>query len=170
MKKPFLVTISAAALVSGAASCSDGSSNMTHNPPPPEVHRNPPMTPDPVPSGAASTASSSGLPKWEDIPSPHPVGATNPPSPFLIVTPEGACYKVWEGGMIPGGPDRVENCGQSCKGTHIECTSKATTLLAAYRAAASASASASSTPPSVSSGGPVEPPKIHRNPPPPTKK
>jgi hypothetical protein len=169
MKKPFLITISAA-LVTTAASCTPGASNGANSADPPRNPPDPTQSPTithnpPMPTVAASTAppsasSSSGLPHWEDVASTHPVGATNPPSPYLVVTPEGACYKVWEGGMTRGGPDRVEACGNACKGTHIECTPKAAELLAAYRPAPVASGSS----------GPSTPPPIHRNPPPPSKK
>jgi hypothetical protein len=41
------------------------------------------------------------LPNWDDVPSKHPEGATNPPAPVLNVTRDGSrCFKTFEGGMV----------------------------------------------------------------------
>jgi len=67
------------------------------------------------------------LPTWDEVKSGHPEGATNPPIPELIVTPDGECYKDWRAGMLPPAPgepvgDRVQECaeGVDC-GTRIQC-------------------------------------------------
>ncbi len=79
---------------------------------------------------------SSGLPRLEDLKSPHPEGATNPPSLYLIVSTTGQCFGRWEGGMLPSKGDRVEDCGDAkCVGTEVQCPPKAATLLTAYSAA-----------------------------------
>lgn len=76
------------------------------------------------------------LPAWDDVPSGHPEGATNPPMPELVVTPEGDCFKRWVSPMKrPTGPrgNRVEACVEDC-GTAIVCPPEAEALLAAWRA------------------------------------
>lgn len=94
---------------------------VTANPPPPDMDRIPPLVGD----GSARERLAlfqSGLPTWDDVKSPHPEGATNPPSPVLLVTPDGRCFKSWEGGMIPPGPDRVEAVTTPATGTtQINC-------------------------------------------------
>ena len=76
----------------------------THNPPPTE-NPPPPM-----------------LPSWDDVKSTHPEGATNPPHPILVVTPDGAhCFKQFVGGMSQGPPDHVQACGPDECGTEIVC-------------------------------------------------
>lgn len=95
--------------------------------PPP---RNPPPTnPPPV-----------DLPTWDDVKSTHPEGATNPPHPILIVSPDGArCFKQFVGGMIPGPPDHVQACGEDECGTEITCPQpRASELLAASKASETA--------------------------------
>jgi hypothetical protein len=114
------------------AGCGSKDTERTANPPPPEPAEQPeepvlpPMNP-PTP-----------LPTWDDVRSGHPPGATNPPRPELIVTPDGDCYKRWRPGMLapqPGEPhgDRVEACEADC-GVAIVCPDKAETLLAEWRA------------------------------------
>lgn len=62
------------------------------------------------------------LPRWEDVPSGHPEGATNPPSPSLIMDAQGRCYKLWEGGMMRTDGDRViTTCDAGQCGTEISC-------------------------------------------------
>ncbi|MCO4745471.1 MAG: hypothetical protein KC912_11835 [Proteobacteria bacterium] len=81
----------------------------------------------------------SNLPAWDEVASGHPEGATNPPSPFLLVTPDGDCYKGWRGAMMPPRPgevigDRVQVCeeGADC-GTAIQCPEpRASELLEAH--------------------------------------
>ena len=75
------------------------------------------------------------LPTWDEVKSGHPEGATNPPTPELVVTPEGDCYKNWRSGMAAPtreeprgltiyasvGNDRIQDCeGVDC-GTLIQC-------------------------------------------------
>jgi hypothetical protein len=53
------------------------------------------------------------LPTWESVGSGHPEGATNPPSPVLVVTREPlGCYKAWEGGMRPPAPEVMRTGGR----------------------------------------------------------
>jgi hypothetical protein len=112
--------------------CSGSGSQRTHNPPPPDPLPEPipEVVPQPVP---ALPVPSSGMPTWDEVPSPHPEGATNPPSPVLIVTPERRCYKRWVSPFLPAEKhqDRVEACGDSCGGTEIQCPPEADELLAA---------------------------------------
>ncbi len=92
---------------------------------------------------AADTNAGDGaaLPGWDDVPSPHPPGATNPPSPVLLVTAEGACFKQWVSPMLPRElhEDRVVDACPSADpavgdcGTAITCPPKAAELLAAKR-------------------------------------
>ena len=78
-------------------------------------------------------------PMWDDVPSGHPKGATNPPIPELIVTPEGQCFKRWVSPMAmnPGGIgpkvlpcDPADHCG-----TPIQCPDKAAQVLADHASA-----------------------------------
>lgn len=92
----------------------------------------PPMNPPPPPP----------LPRWDEVESSHPKGATNPPSPVLEVSVNGdRCWKAWRGGMVRapleeaaiGG--RVILEGQVGSGTEIVCPSpQAEQLLHTWRA------------------------------------
>jgi len=69
------------------------------NPSPPPVLRNPPP-PEPPPGPGAAP-----LPTWDEVPSTHPKGATNPPRPVLVVLEDGSrCWKEWVSPMLPPGP------------------------------------------------------------------
>jgi hypothetical protein len=64
------------------------------------------------------------LPTWDSVESGHPEGATNPPFPVLILTPEGDCYKDWVSpmkGPSPNDRDRVQACGPDECGTRVQC-------------------------------------------------
>jgi len=85
-------------------------------------------TPDlPTEEGPAPETADGELPTWDEVKSGHPEGATNPPIPELIVTPDGDCYKDWRPGMLlppPGEPvgDRIQECGEGVDcGTRIQC-------------------------------------------------
>ncbi len=108
----------------------------TMNPPPPEIDTDRPTPSAEAETPAAPPASAEEalvkpepirvnpprpLPKWDDVPSKHPEGATNPPSPVLIVTPDGDCYKRWEGGMLPSKGNRVEAVTADASTTKIQC-------------------------------------------------
>lgn len=97
----------------------------TANPPPPvpapvpaqDDALEPPMVNPPPP-----------LPTWDEVASSHPKGATNPPSPVLEVSADGArCWKAWRPGMIAPGREeqafggRVVLDGQVGTGTEIVC-------------------------------------------------
>lgn len=110
-----------------------------------------PMNPPPMPSEASE------LPSWDEVKSGHPEGATNPPSPFLRVTPDGECYKFFRGMMAPPRPgevigDRVEDCpAEGDCGTRIQCPEpRASELLDAFQ---SGEASSSKPVPTKPSGG-----------------
>ncbi len=120
MNRSVVVTFATGALLS-LSGC--GKSPPTTPPPEPELPTNPPKT------------DTDPLPMWDDVKSRHPEGATNPPAPELIVTPDGDCYKKWVGRMGGGdgnSGDRVEACESDC-GTQIQCPPKAAELLEAHR-------------------------------------
>jgi hypothetical protein len=137
------LTAAAAIACSGKSPSEPVSEPPFGNPPPPPQDKPesatpgdlaPPLTPDPPgnppvllanpppPSPREAIPVRRGLPQWEDVKSPHPPGATNPPYPVLLVGLNGRCYKTWEGGMIPPGPDRVEpTVTADARTTAIEC-------------------------------------------------
>src|SRR5690606_19222818 len=61
----------------------------TANPPPQVPITDPPLPPMNPPRQPPP------LPSWEEVSSGHPAGATNPPMPVLIVTPDRRCFKDW---------------------------------------------------------------------------
>lgn len=138
MRRAFVLTVSTALLATAACEKNEPDMQPTRNPPAPNPDPVPEPAPDPVATGSegGNGQQVAGLPKWDDVPSGHPEGATNPPSPYLIVSPNGDCYKKWEGGMIPGGPDRVEtDCSDGKCGTQIQCPDgEAEKLLEAWKA------------------------------------
>lgn len=87
------------------------------NPPPPTAPLPVPLRNPPPP-----------LPTWDDVVSGHPAGATNPPSPVLLLTADTRCYKQWVSPFLPAEyhRSRVTDCPNadevvgSC-GTEIEC-------------------------------------------------
>lgn len=100
--------------------------------PPQEVNKNPPSP------GLEEPA----LPTWGEVRSGHPEDATNPPSPVLVVTQDGAtCYKAWRSGMQP--PDMMEDryggwvidAPEPALGTQVVCPPEAAEVLAAWKAA-----------------------------------
>ncbi|MFK7929398.1 MAG: hypothetical protein AB8H79_14480 [Myxococcota bacterium] len=86
------------------------------NPPPPQ-----PITVQHRQALKRIATGNADSPAFADVKSPHPEGATNPPSPVLLVTPKGDCYKTWEGGMIPAGPDRVQDVEVNDWTTKVKC-------------------------------------------------
>ncbi len=129
MRTRILVTLSAGAALSvGCGATANTDDRPLGNPPPQEeVHGNPPFEPD--------------LPTWDQVPSGHPEGATNPPRPVLVVTPTGECYKDWVGSMLmpqPHTSDRVQDCSAGAPntpcGTEIQCPDRAFELLAKWKA------------------------------------
>lgn len=73
----------------------------TSNPPPPDAPPIPPPTNPPAP-----------LPTWDAVGSGHPAGATNPPSPVLLRTEGGRCFKQWVSPFLPAPyhQDRTTAC------------------------------------------------------------
>lgn len=73
-----------------------------------------PAPPVPVPIEPPPTTNPPALPSWDDIASPHPPGATNPPRPALLVGPDGRCYKTWDSPMARGPRgDRRGTCDEA---------------------------------------------------------
>lgn len=157
--RPLILTLAAGAALTIATSACTGpkqpETGMTENPPPPKVEEPPtanPPAPDPEPiadprppTGNPPAPSPESLvtqrimtklpdrPEFEDVKSPHPEGATNPPSPVLIVTPAGDCFKRWEGGMLPSDGDRVEAATADAMTTAVNCpVDRAKALLKAH--------------------------------------
>jgi hypothetical protein len=133
MKKRVVVVVAAgAALTVGLAGCS----GPKEEPEAPPIGNPPAPDPQPVVPTANPPAP---LPTWDEVPSGHPEGATNPPYPVLVVTPDKAhCYKQWASPMQPKGAmttDRVDACApaadgsQPC-GTEIQCPPEADEVLA----------------------------------------
>lgn len=131
MRKSNSVPVVVLGLTLGAAQACTGPGA----PPPEPIHVNPPpvepapepglATNPPEPVGEAPEPEPApGLPAWEAVPSQHPPGATNPPIPVLLVSPEGRCFKQWVGPMVPfpARRDRVEPCTEpgDC-GTEVVC-------------------------------------------------
>lgn len=141
MKRSPVITVGLALVVgcTGAAKTTEGASNLT---PPaeqetsaapsedaavPELEADAPQEdPAPAPGG--------DLPTWDDVPSNHPPGATNPPRPALTVTPDGRCYKRWVSPMVAAraGGDKVADCREDC-GTEIQCPERAAEMLKAHQ-------------------------------------
>ena len=137
---PAFIRVLAAGAALSLAGCDPVREEPTRNPPAPEVEP-PPLQPVPdVPLIGNPPAPQSGLPSWDAVGSNHPEGATNPPSPVLVVTKDGAhCYKQWRGGMLPPEPDVEEFGGKvidnadPAAGTEIVCPPQAAAVLEAYR-------------------------------------
>ncbi len=73
---------------------------------------NPPAPPPTDPSLPTANPPAP-LPTWDEVTSSHPEGATNPPSPVLVVLREPkACFKAWMGGMMPLPADIARAGGQ----------------------------------------------------------
>lgn len=111
--------------------------------PPAQPGEEPPAVPDAAPPQVYSNPPGpEPLPTWESVRSGHPDGATNPPSPVLVVTQDGlTCYKAWRSGMRP--PDMMEDryggwvieAPDPNMGTEVICPPQAAEVIAAYRAA-----------------------------------
>jgi hypothetical protein len=111
--------------------------------PPAQPGEEPPAVPDAAPPQVYSNPPGpEPLPTWESVRSGHPDGATNPPSPVLVVTQDGlTCYKAWRSGMRP--PDMMEEqyggwvieAPDPNMGTEVICPPQAAEVIAAYRAA-----------------------------------
>ena len=117
-----------------APSTAEPSNTRTVNPPPPAA---PPTIATPADATQppqnisinppAPTPPPEALPSWDDVPSPHPAGATNPPAPILAATADGeACFKEWRDirgmaleGISPNG--RILAEGETSPGTPIAC-------------------------------------------------
>ncbi len=133
------VVILAAGAALTVAGCRAGREEPTTNPPMPETTEDP--APDTIvpevldgSSGPIRTSNppppqlpEAPLPAWEDVPSGHPEGATNPPNPLLAVTAGGPeCFKEWydpravpEQARAMGGYVLAE--GATSEGTAVQC-------------------------------------------------
>lgn len=98
----------------------------------PIVHGNPPPPPDPVPTPEEPVVlrnPPAPLPTWDEVKSTHPEGATNPPSPVLIVSRAPLrCFKGWMGGMQPW-PADVRDAGGRVVATPEEAGANATEIV-----------------------------------------
>ncbi len=139
MKTTPIIAVLAAGSALSLSACK-GKVEPTTNPPPPimEPTENPPA-PTVEPAGNPPPPEQPPLQSWDDVSSAHPQGATNPPIPFLYVTPDGDCYKDFVSPFRAGGPDGIgdrvrDDCGTEPCGTQIECPDRAQPLLDAYNA------------------------------------
>lgn len=114
----------------------DAVEQITSNPPEPVV---PEVAPSPAP--APTSAPDPSLPTWDEIPSGHPPGATNPPAPVLLVMPTGECHKAWVSPFMPASlrQDRVLECPNPDEavgdcGPRVQCPERAAELLATWKA------------------------------------
>jgi hypothetical protein len=135
-----IILAAGTAMTVGLASCKSKSTpapdpqletEPTTNPPAPVI----PEVTEPEPSSDEVTPDRDPeKPTWEDVKSGHPAGATNPPIPELIVTPDGHCFKKWTSPMVfrPGkNGNQVLECGPEADcGTPIQCPDKAAAILA----------------------------------------
>ena len=125
----FVVTFAVGALALGACK----QDQPIRNPPAPEPIIGNPPAPDPEPTPVST------LPTWDQVPSGHPEGATNPPIPHLVVKPDGSCFKLWTSPMMRHEPGKIGNyvdpdcAGDEC-GVAIQCPDGAAELLAAWKA------------------------------------
>ena len=135
------IVLAGTALTMGLAGCPKDSESTSQ----PAVGKEPvvppiadPPTPAPAAEVAGAPEATLDLPTWNEVVSGHPQGATNPPTPELIVTPDGDCYKRWVGRMRrPDGVygDRVEACPDpDVCGTQIQCPPEAGPMLEAWKA------------------------------------
>lgn len=139
-RSPGFIRVLAAGAALSLSGCTPARQEPTTNPPAPEVQP-PVVEPAPeVPPIGNPPPPQNNLPTWDSVGSGHPEGATNPPSPVLVVTKDGAhCYKDWRGGMLPPEPDVAELGGKvvdsvdQAKGTEVVCPPEAAALLERYR-------------------------------------
>lgn len=124
MNRPF-VRVLGVALTLGA--CNPASKPLEA--PPEPLPGNPPA-PTPVePAPVEPAPVDSSLPTWDSVKSGHPEGATNPPSPLLIVSKDPqACFKGWLPGMKQPDPEVMELNGrvvdtpaQAVNATQVQC-------------------------------------------------
>jgi hypothetical protein len=137
MKTTPIIAVLAAGSALSLSACK-GKVEPTSNPPAPVVEEteNPPA---PIPAGNPPPPEQPEMPAWDDVASSHPEGATNPPIPFLYVTPEGDCYKDFVSPFRAGGPDGIgdrvrEDCDTEPCGTQVVCPDRAQPLLDVYKA------------------------------------
>ena len=125
------VVILVAGVSLSVVGCRAGREEPTTNPPPPETivpevlnpGDGPIRTTNPPPPQTPTSL----LPAWEDVPSGHPEGATNPPVPVLAISADGTeCFKEWyDPRMVPeiarehGG--RILSEGETSEGTAVQC-------------------------------------------------
>lgn len=143
MPTPFIRVLGVALTVAG---CQKSPPDVPPAGPPEQIPTGNPPAPDLVPVDPTPVAptADANLPTWDSVSSGHPEGATNPPSPVLIVTREPlACYKSWRGGMRPPEPDiaaaggRVVDTPASVdpRATQVQCPEgQPAELLAAWEA------------------------------------
>lgn len=102
MSRPIVRVIGVALTVSG---CHRDIGPMGQNPPEPIQENPPPPVAETPPVAEVEAPVDSALPTWDSVRSGHPEGATNPPSPLLVVSKDPpACFKDWLPGMIKPDP------------------------------------------------------------------
>lgn len=132
MKTTPIIAILAAGASLSLSACKD--QNRTTTPPPDSVIQPPRNPPPPI-----ATNPPPQMATWDSVQSDHPEGATNPPIPFLYVTPEKECFKAWVSPFRAGGPDAMgdkvrTDCATEDCGTPIACPEdRAQRLLATWR-------------------------------------
>ncbi|MFT6142871.1 MAG: hypothetical protein ACJAZO_001128 [Myxococcota bacterium] len=138
MKTTPIIAVLAAGSALSLSAC-NGKIELTTNPPPPDIQptENPPA-PSQEPMENPPPPQQPSLPSWNDVASSHPEGATNPPIPFLYVTPEGDCYKDFVSPFRASGPDGIgdrvrEDCATEACGTQIACPERAQPLMDTYK-------------------------------------
>jgi len=131
--------VAGAVLTVATSACADKDMVATNPPepdPPPTMNPPPPEPPEPPPAEVSS------LPSWDDVASGHPEGATNPPSPTLLVSEDGTrCWKEWNdprrkdpaasthGGKVVADEAAAEGA------TEIACPDQAKDVVASWAAA-----------------------------------
>lgn len=130
---PVRVLAAGAVLSLSSVACAGRGTAPPGEPAPPA----PPRTANPPPPTDVDAGTPAvNLPRWEDVPSGHPAGATNPPMPVLEVTEDGSrCFKAWQSPMVRD-PDllaaggRVLASADAATGTEVVCdAAKASALL-----------------------------------------
>lgn len=130
-----------AVLVAGSAltltACKNKVEPTTNPPAPIEQPTGNPPAPQMIEPEMTENPPAPPLPSWDDVASGHPEGATNPPIPYLYVTPEGECFKEWVSPFRAGGPDGIsdrvrDDCRTEDCGAPVECPERAQALLDAY--------------------------------------
>lgn len=107
MTRPHLTLL----LVIGLAACAKRGADAP-------ADAEPVVAPAPV---VAPEAQADGLPAWDDVPSGHPPGATDPPFPVLVISPDGVCHKRWQSPFLRRSGVVFDPHVEDCVGTDLGC-------------------------------------------------